>query len=112
MNHETLFDLKYSDGTHRFLYEKAVEAIASRYATEVINEYNRLSIELENKVATVRIFAGSHAFKPFPKVSCIKLIRQAYGLSLKEAKDVVDHATEAIPELRTGTFIPKDSILP
>lgn len=112
MNPETLWDLKYADGTFRPLYERAVEAIALRHTTEVINEYNRLNIELETQVATVRIFAESHSLKPFPKIHCIKLIRQVYGMGLKEAKEVVEHAMTVIPELRTGQYIPKSSILP
>lgn len=111
MNPEILND-KYGSRTFRALYDKAVETVAARHEVEVNAEYDRLNVQLEKRVATVRIFAESHPYKGFPKISCIKLIRQVYGLTLKEAKDVVDHAMEVIPELRTGQYIPNSSILP
>lgn len=82
------------------LYKKATKIVVDKHTDQVNAEYSKLHAEVDYRVGFVRLFAQSHANKPFPKILCIKLVRHAFRLNLIEAKELVDYAIEVIPEFK------------
>lgn len=84
------------------IHDKAVEYVLSTHPELYEKMSKDLTNEMEYRLQTIRIFAESHAYKPFPKISCIKLVRQVYRLSLIEAKELVDYALTTMKEFESS----------